>query len=257
MRAYKNNYRAFTLVELLVVISILALLISILIPSLAKAKERARRVVCMSNIRQCTIACNLYAADFNSWLPLGNIWGDESKEEGWLDFNYQSAAYIHLNYKIEASHAMCTSWAFEKDKYFYEPPYVNNQNFKVGGTRIGYIYYGRRFDGESSTYSPMLENGQVYKTPQRIGDFQNITSKTLFSCFHWDGISTGSGWGAKIPHIGGGKGQYILPSQQGLKPKPEGLVISYLDSSSEWVSWKKLKWIEQASSIRLYFSNFH
>jgi prepilin-type N-terminal cleavage/methylation domain-containing protein len=53
--------RAFSLVELLVVVAILTLLIAILLPSLAAARESGRASVCMSNLRQAFTACRMYA----------------------------------------------------------------------------------------------------------------------------------------------------------------------------------------------------
>ncbi|MFA5293416.1 MAG: type II secretion system protein [Phycisphaerae bacterium] len=53
----------FTLVELLVVMSIISMLMSILMPSLTRTRESGRRVVCASNLRQLTLAWNLYAMD--------------------------------------------------------------------------------------------------------------------------------------------------------------------------------------------------
>lgn len=55
--------KAFTLIELLVVISIIALLLSILMPSLGKVKEKARLVVCRTNLHQWAIAVQSYSAD--------------------------------------------------------------------------------------------------------------------------------------------------------------------------------------------------
>jgi prepilin-type N-terminal cleavage/methylation domain-containing protein/prepilin-type processing-associated H-X9-DG protein len=60
--------KGFTLIELLVVISIIALLLSILMPALSAVKERARFVVCKSNLRQLGVAAATYAADNNDSL---------------------------------------------------------------------------------------------------------------------------------------------------------------------------------------------
>jgi prepilin-type N-terminal cleavage/methylation domain-containing protein/prepilin-type processing-associated H-X9-DG protein len=70
--------RAFTLVELLVVIALIALLIAMLLPTLNKAKLAAQSSVCLSNLRQCAMGFQLYANDNRGTIPvartrLGNI----------------------------------------------------------------------------------------------------------------------------------------------------------------------------------------
>jgi len=68
MRANKRP-AAFTLIELLVVIAILALLVSILTPSLRKARDSARTVVCQGNVRSLLLGCRFFAEDHDGYYP--------------------------------------------------------------------------------------------------------------------------------------------------------------------------------------------
>jgi prepilin-type N-terminal cleavage/methylation domain-containing protein/prepilin-type processing-associated H-X9-DG protein len=73
---------AFTLVELLVVIGIIAVLVAILLPTLSKARERSQRTACLSNLRQLGAGMIMYAGQFKDRLPNGNPLGKAKSYDG-------------------------------------------------------------------------------------------------------------------------------------------------------------------------------
>ncbi|MDY6913957.1 MAG: type II secretion system protein [Planctomycetota bacterium] len=62
---------AFTLIELLVVIAIISLLVSLLLPSLNKARDLAKTTVCKTHLKQFAVGFSTYANDWDGWLPKG------------------------------------------------------------------------------------------------------------------------------------------------------------------------------------------
>ena len=84
----QNRGKGFTLVELLVVIGIIALLISILLPSLNRAREQANRVKCMNNVKQIGSAMMLYANENKGLYPRAR-WDGAS---GTIDATYDTSA---------------------------------------------------------------------------------------------------------------------------------------------------------------------
>ena len=77
-----DRKRGFTLMELLVVVSIIALLMAILLPALGKAREQANRVVCLSHLRQLGIATQIYISKNDGFMPIFCEWRD------WPAYNF-------------------------------------------------------------------------------------------------------------------------------------------------------------------------
>lgn len=128
----KSSRRAFTLIELLVVIAIIALLISILLPNLRQARETARGVVSMANLKQQAVAMDGYHRENKEYWP-----GDHYEGPGgsWISWAPRLRKYLG-NTDIVAQVFYCPSTP--KDFKWMTKVYENNKSMPPACSELGY-----------------------------------------------------------------------------------------------------------------------
>jgi len=142
-RDYKSTFKAFTLIELLIVVAIISLLAAIMFPVFARARESARKSSCLSNLKQISLGWMMYAQDYDETAPLAVYYSDGgSIEHGW-DFT--------LDYSSDYNHPITSPGLL--DSYLKNGQINNCPSFTsdtVGRPYSGYGYNTTYIGGEGN-----------------------------------------------------------------------------------------------------------
>lgn len=130
--------KRFTLIELLVVVAIIGILVSLLLPSLLKSREMAKRAVCLSNLSQSHKANLAYASGNNNQIPPGNAvldtaQGIDSVYRFVTNMAFGAALPYHTGYITTPDYFYCPSW---------EHPYMRKNTLSNDGNYGGYTDEG-------------------------------------------------------------------------------------------------------------------
>lgn len=166
----KRSIEAFTLVELLVVISIIALLLAILMPSLQKAREQAKRVACMNNLHQCHIALVVYSQDYQQNYPPHDNFPSNSGSD-WSQKHPQFAYWLSKYERVNWTSRFYSSYI--KDHKVLSCPNIGAEEERMWGQEwgqigvIGYNYFGN-FRGDYQ--GVWLDEKEKNRMPKRNMD---------------------------------------------------------------------------------------
>ncbi len=154
----KVRRRGFTLIEVLVVVAIIALLISILLPSLNRAREQSRAAVCLANLHQCGTGFGMYSQDDKGHLPM----------RGGYNYNIKETQQYHLkgggNKRTAVNFgALYGRYTGKEGKFYYCPA---NMQQSYGHPQNGWVtFFAERPSDPNWPRSSVTWGGYGYAAP--------------------------------------------------------------------------------------------
>jgi prepilin-type N-terminal cleavage/methylation domain-containing protein/prepilin-type processing-associated H-X9-DG protein len=197
-------HRGFTLVELLVVIGIIALLIGILLPTLSRARERSKAVVCMSNLKQVYIGLEIYSQNWRGWMFPPELGKDPAvpRDQRWPIHVFKPAVWNPpiLKCPSDQLEPVPEGWPLDQPENGAEHSYILNEHLKLKAPKFSNKAGGRSDSdvilmGEKVTIEDDYYMELMGTFAQKVSDFGRLVE------LYRHGRTNGSNYLFKDGHV--------------------------------------------------------